>query len=81
MIIQLPNYYCIFESGAGVKCLFVGASFAGNGYIAASFDSRNGLYIRLNRALSLEVPFYPVVGTSIESERKEGLFLWIFNEL
>lgn len=44
----------------------------GNGYIAASFDSKNGVYIRLNRALSVQVPFYPVVGTMIEGQMKEG---------
>ncbi|XP_060565609.1 uncharacterized protein LOC132724696, partial [Ruditapes philippinarum] len=45
--------------------------YVGNGYIAASFDSQNGLYIRLNRALSLPVPYYPIVGTNIERVSRE----------
>ena len=45
---------------------------SGNGYIAASFDSQNGLYIRLNRALSLPVKYYPVVETTIDGLQKEG---------
>jgi hypothetical protein len=49
--------------------------FSGNGYIAASFDSQNGLYIRLNRALSLPVPYYPIVGTNIERVSREGKIL------
>ena len=46
---------------------------SGNGYIAASFDSRNGLYVRLNRALSVQVPFYPVIETMLEEGRREGM--------
>ncbi|XP_053384507.1 uncharacterized protein KIAA2013 homolog isoform X3 [Mercenaria mercenaria] len=45
--------------------------YVGNGYIAAAFDSQSGLYIRLNRALSLPVPYYPIVGTNIENIRRE----------
>ena len=46
--------------------------FAGNGYIAAAFDSPNGLFIRGYRALSVPVKFYPVVETRVEDIPKEG---------
>ena len=44
----------------------------GNGYIAAAFDSQNGLFIRGYRALSVPVKFYPVVETTVEDIPKEG---------
>ncbi|XP_052801040.1 uncharacterized protein KIAA2013 homolog [Mya arenaria] len=46
-------------------------TYVGNGYLAVSFDSQNGLYIRLNRALSLPVPYYPVVNSYIDNTSKE----------
>ncbi|KAL4225720.1 hypothetical protein ACF0H5_016409 [Mactra antiquata] len=45
--------------------------YTGNGYIAASYDSQNGLYIRLNRALSQPVPYYPVINVNIDDTTKE----------
>lgn len=46
-------------------------TYVGNGYIAAAFDSQNGLYIRGNRALSVPVKFYPVIESTIEGIAKE----------
>uniref|UniRef100_A0A8W8N3W7 Uncharacterized protein n=1 Tax=Magallana gigas TaxID=29159 RepID=A0A8W8N3W7_MAGGI len=48
----------------------------GNGKIAASLDSDSGLFIRLNRALSLSVKYYPVVSTKIiNAKAKEATLL------
>lgn len=44
----------------------------GNGKIAASLDSDSGLFIRLNRALSLSVKYYPVVSTKIINAKAKG---------
>lgn len=46
--------------------------FTGNGKIAASLDSDSGLFIRLNRALSLPVKYYPVVSTKIINAKAKG---------
>lgn len=36
-------------------------AYIGNGKLAVSLNSQNGLYIRLNRALSLPIKYYPLV--------------------
>lgn len=41
--------------------------YVGNGHLAAALDSRNGLFVRLNRALSVPVKYYPVVTVSIDA--------------
>ena len=48
--------------------------YVGNGKIAAAFDSQNGAFIRLNRALSIPVKFYPVVQTHIDDESVQEAF-------
>ncbi|XP_046367670.1 uncharacterized protein KIAA2013 homolog [Haliotis rufescens] len=48
--------------------------YVGNGKVAAAFDSQNGLFIRLNRALSLPVKFYPVVQTQVDGEPSREAF-------
>ncbi|XP_048727700.2 uncharacterized protein KIAA2013 homolog [Ostrea edulis] len=50
--------------------------YVGNGKLAASLDSDSGLFIRLNRALSLPVKYYPVVSTKIiNSKAREASLL------
>lgn len=50
--------------------------YVGNGKVAASLDSDSGLFIRLNRALSLPVKYYPVVSTKIiNAKAKEATLL------
>ena len=45
---------------------------SGNGRMAVSVNSVNGLFIRLNRALSLPVKYWPLVFTNIKKERTLG---------
>ena len=40
--------------------------------MAVSINSVNGLFIRLNRALSLPVKYWPLVFTNIKKERVLG---------
>ncbi|XP_022339612.2 uncharacterized protein KIAA2013 homolog [Crassostrea virginica] len=50
--------------------------YVGNGKLAASIDSDSGIFIRLNRALSLPVKYYPVVSTKIiNTKAKEASLL------
>ncbi|KAJ8298784.1 hypothetical protein KUTeg_022844 [Tegillarca granosa] len=52
--------------------------YVGNGKVAVSLDGKSGLYIRLNRALSLPVRFYPLVGVSLQNDltyQKKGIKL------
>lgn len=53
----------------------------GNGKIAASLDSDSGLFIRLNRALSLSVKYYPVVSTKIINAKAKGCLYILFQLL
>ncbi|XP_052218617.1 uncharacterized protein KIAA2013 homolog isoform X1 [Dreissena polymorpha] len=46
-------------------------AYVGNGFVGTSFDSFNGVYVRLNRALSVVIPYYPVVSVSMEHATKE----------
>ncbi|XP_076471701.1 uncharacterized protein KIAA2013 homolog isoform X2 [Babylonia areolata] len=43
--------------------------YVGNGRMAVSVNSANGLFIRLNRALSLPVKYWPLVFANIKKER------------
>ncbi|XP_041357319.1 uncharacterized protein KIAA2013 homolog [Gigantopelta aegis] len=49
--------------------------YVGNGKIAAAFDSQNGAFIRLNRALSIPVKFYPVIQTHIDDKVVDEAFV------
>ncbi|PVD33839.1 hypothetical protein C0Q70_05100 [Pomacea canaliculata] len=42
--------------------------YVGNGKMAVAVNSQNGLYIRLNRALSLPVKYWPVIQTIVQKE-------------
>ncbi|XP_033751540.1 uncharacterized protein KIAA2013 homolog [Pecten maximus] len=42
-------------------------AYVGNGHLAAALGSSNGLFVRLNRALSLPVKFFPVVSAFMEN--------------
>lgn len=55
--------------------------FSGNGKLAASIDSDSGIFIRLNRALSLPVKYYPVVSTKIINTKAKGLAVNFVNLL
>ena len=55
--------------------------FSGNGKLAASIDSDSGIFIRLNRALSLAVKYYPVVSTKIINTKTKGLAVNFVNLL
>lgn len=41
--------------------------------MAVAVNSQNGLYIRLNRALSLPVKYWPVIQTIVQKETVKGL--------
>ncbi|KAK3597582.1 hypothetical protein CHS0354_030125 [Potamilus streckersoni] len=45
--------------------------YVGNGKVAVAFGSHNGLFIRLNRALSLPVNFYPIIGTALSGYKAD----------
>ncbi|RUS85512.1 hypothetical protein EGW08_006720, partial [Elysia chlorotica] len=50
-------------------------AYVGNGNIAAALGSEKSLYIRLNRALSQPINFWPVVQTRIEGSKKKSTIL------
>ncbi|XP_035825941.1 uncharacterized protein KIAA2013 homolog isoform X2 [Aplysia californica] len=50
-------------------------AYVGNGKIAAALGSDNGLYIRLYRALSQPVKFWPIVQTHLEGHFKASTVL------
>lgn len=50
-------------------------AYVGNGNIAAALGSEKGLYIRLNRALSQPINFWPVVQTRLEGSKKKSTIL------
>ncbi|XP_071121073.1 uncharacterized protein KIAA2013 homolog [Mytilus edulis] len=41
-------------------------AYVGNGKVSVSLDSEKGMYIRLNRALSLPVKYYPIVTAHLD---------------
>ncbi|KAK7500506.1 hypothetical protein BaRGS_00008413 [Batillaria attramentaria] len=42
--------------------------YVGNGKVALAFNSPNGMFVRLNRALSLPVKYWPLIHTTIQNE-------------
>jgi hypothetical protein len=42
--------------------------------MAVALNSQNGLFIRLNRALSLPVKYWPLVAMSVKQEQVKGQF-------
>ena len=88
------NWGIFFGGGGSDLGLFLGGDvcdfmavgfcfilFSGNGKLAASIDSDSGIFIRLNRALSLAVKYYPVVSTKIINTKAKGLTVNFVNLL
>ncbi|KAL5007089.1 hypothetical protein ScPMuIL_015895 [Solemya velum] len=49
--------------------------YVGNGVVAVSFNSEEGVFIRLNRALSLPVKFYPLVKVFVSGTKFKDAFV------
>ncbi|KAK6191702.1 hypothetical protein SNE40_003319 [Patella caerulea] len=69
------NYDAIINHNPPLPDETVYPAYTGNGYIAAAFGTENGLFVRLNRALSLPVKFYPVVGINVEHKDIKDAFV------
>lgn len=73
---QQTCFHCAMKCPVEFFCLAIQnlfCYFSGNGKMAVAVNSQNGLYIRLNRALSLPVKYWPVIQTIVQKETVKGL--------
>lgn len=70
--VQLSEFYSGINSGdvfvQGQEGDAHNVVYVGNGRVAVSLSSSNGLFVRLNRALSLPVKYWPLVTMSVRKE-------------